>query len=222
MKARRRSHWQLPLHWITAIGSSLLLFSAVALLGWAAYYGAQDALLVVTDETVSHVAGNLEQRLQRVLQPADNQLRLLTYSKLGTATNLQERLEALPEIAEALEGNPLIDALYAGYPDGEFILFRPLRNDDARKRFDAPAAAATLVQSISIVGGDSMHGEYRFYDSARKLIETRDRPDYHYDARTRPWFRLAMAQDGMVLTEPYVFFTTQVVGTTLTRRSANR
>ncbi len=220
-QAPRRA-WQLPLHWITAVGSSLLLVTTVALLGWAAYRGSQSALLSVTDDAVSFVSGNLEQRLLRVLQPAENQLRLLAYSRLATARNPTERLEALPELAEALEGNPLIDALYAGYPNGEFILFRPLRNNIVRKRFEAPSNAVTLVQTISLAGDEGMRGEYRYYDALQRLLEVRVRPDYRYDPRTRPWFREAMAQDGMVLTEPYVFFTTQVVGATLTRRSFNR
>ena len=43
------------------------------------------------------------------------------------------------------------------------------------------------------------------------------RPSYRYDPRSRPWYALAAERNTQVLTAPYLFFTTQEVGVTLTR-----
>jgi len=213
---------ELPLHWVTGLSSSLLLLVAVTLLAFTAYRGSQDALLSAAEEAVSYIDDTVEQRLRGMLEPAEDQLHLLLYSDLVSGRTLQQRLGALPEIYQALGDNPLIDALYAGYPDGEFVLFRPLRDEAARLRFDAPPGAVMLVQSISLTASGKKLGEYRYFDKNRRLLLNRARPDYRYDPRTRPWYGNALKKDDMVLSEPYLFFTTQALGITLTHRALER
>ncbi len=53
-------------------------------------------------------------------------------------------------MADALRKNPLLDAIYAGYPDGEFVLFRSVRDPEVRKRLNAPQDATMVVQSITL------------------------------------------------------------------------
>ena len=45
------------------------------------------------------------------------------------------------------------------------------------------------------------------------------RPNYRYDPRSRPWYALAAERNTQVLTAPYLFFTTQEVGVTLSQPS---
>ena len=45
------------------------------------------------------------------------------------------------------------------------------------------------------------------------------RPSYRYDPRSRPWYALAAERNTQVLTAPYLFFTTQEVGVTLSQPS---
>ena len=52
-----------------------------------------------------------------------------------------------------------------------------------------------------------------------QMLLHQSRPGYVFDPRTRPWFQLARGNDRPVLTEPYVFFTTREVGTTLAREA---
>ena len=42
------------------------------------------------------------------------------------------RLAELPLILAALKRNTLMDASFVGYPNGEFILFRPFRRAEER------------------------------------------------------------------------------------------
>src|SRR5690606_29267496 len=49
------------------------------------------------------------------------------------------------------------------------------------------------------------------------LIDTSVRPEYRYDPRSRPWYSDAKEKNSQVLTAPYVFFTTQEVGITLSQ-----
>jgi HD-GYP domain-containing protein (c-di-GMP phosphodiesterase class II) len=147
---------------------------------------------------------------------------MLAYSDLSQTDSLARRLAELPPILDAMKRNKLVDAAYVGYPNGEFILFRPLRNAAARTAFGAPAAAALVVQAITRDSAGVMLGTYQFYDADAHLIDSVFKPEYRFDPRTRPWYKAVSADgDGAILTDPYPFFTTQAVGATLARRSVD-
>ncbi|MBK8158587.1 MAG: GAF domain-containing protein [Rhodospirillaceae bacterium] len=212
---------EVPLHLLGVIGVTALLVVVVATFAWHTYRGTQDILLTTSAETTRYIRDTLSEKVQRILSPARNQITLLAHSGLSGADTLAQRLAELPLIVDALNENPITDALYVGYPNGEFILFRPLRNDEVRRVVKAPKTATLVVQSITQDAVGAMIGEYRYYDADQKLLDMRFQPDYRYDPRTRPWFQMASKQPGTILTEPYVFFTTKLVGATLASRSAD-
>lgn len=220
-KAKSKKGFTLPLYVLGAFGVTLMIMLLVAIFAWYGYLGSQQLLLSASDESVRHIREAISEKVQRVLAPARNQLTLLSYSPLSSADNLARRLDEVPLVFDALEGDQITDALYVAYPNGEFILFRPLRDPAARDRFDAPSRAAMLVQSLSLDSVGAMLGEFRFYDVDRKLLDTRFMPQYRYDPRNRPWYQLAEKTRGYVFTEPYVFFTTKLVGATMATQSAN-
>ncbi len=51
------------------------------------------------------------------------------------------------------------------------------------------------------------------------LLQARLDPTYRFDPRTRGWYRAAVNQSDFVLTDPYIFFTTNQVGITLAQRT---
>jgi len=214
-----KRYWHLPLNVLATAASTIVLLVVVALLGYEAYRGAQKALLSVTEETVGHINRTLDEKLGRILEPADNQLRLLAHAGLSDATSLDAQIRILPTAREVLEGNALVDAFYVGFPRGEFVLFRPLRDPVVAKAVDAPEGAQILMQSLARTGQGKLRGQYRFYDMQLRLVDARNMPDYQFDPRTRPWYQRAHEQEGTVIVEPYVFFTTRAVGTTLARRT---
>ncbi|WP_341678760.1 HD domain-containing phosphohydrolase [Niveibacterium sp. SC-1] len=214
-----KRHWHLPLNVFATAASALILLVVVSLLGYEAYRGAQNALLSVTEETVGHINQTLDEKLGRILEPADNQLRLLAHAGLSDATGLDAQIHILPTAREVLEGNTLVDAFYIGFPRGEFVLFRPLRDPNVIRAVGAPEGARILMQSLARTPRGALRGQYRFYDAQLRLVDARNMPDYHFDPRTRPWYQRAHETGGTVVAEPYVFFTTRAVGITLARRT---
>ena len=150
------------------------------------------------------------------LRPARVSVALLATGTLGRARNEAERLAALPQMAAALRVNASVSAVYAGTTGGSFVLLRRLSDAATRKRMDAPAEAAFGLQSVEREGA-SVRGVYRFYDAELRELQQRDRPEYDFDPRTRPWFVLAsQAGEGkLVQSAPYRFFTTGEPGVTL-------
>ena len=217
MELPRRFRLQLRIIIIAAALAMILLLTAS--LAISGYRSAEQALLSASLDDANRLGLTIDEEMRRLIEPAETQLRLLAFDPLLQAGALPARLDRLPVMAETLESNRLLAAAYVGYPDGGFILFRPLRNDAARRMVEAPADAGFLVQSIETAVDGTRKGEWRFYGPDHRLIETRPRPDYDFDPRMRSWFQASQADAGTILTAPYVFFTTRDVGVTMARRA---
>lgn len=210
--------WRLPLHVVTAGGAIALLLIVSLVLAYHAYSNTRQVLLSSVDESIAHVSNALQNRINGILRPAENQIELLGNHDLVHASTQAERLTALPVVRAALASNSLLDAIYVAYPDGDFMLFRPVRDDLVRRVFRAPLAADLLVQSQTRQTDGRMLGEFLYFDRAGKLLQRIARDDYVFDARTRAWYQQAASHSGTIFADPYVFFTTRSVGTTLARR----
>ncbi|MGY3944045.1 HD domain-containing phosphohydrolase [Aeromonas tecta] len=150
-------------------------------------------------------------------RPARMSLSLLRSGQLAAMTNLETRLSYLPQLAEVLANSASYGAIYAGYEDGDFFLVRKL-TPRARERLDtAPPASYLLVQSRS-----QGQGEFLYFDKRLHLLERRLMPDYRFDPRSRDWYKEARWRTGIIVTHPYLFFTTKEPGMTLAVESDDR
>ena len=163
----------------------------------------------------------LSQQIRLQLTPVQGALRHIGAGRLPLATDESSRLQALDALLGELRANPLEAAVYVAYPNGDFVLVRPLRLDVVRQSVAAPEGAEFLVQTVTQQPDGRRLGRYRFLDQAGNLQEVQDRADYQYDPRTRPWYAVARQQPGVAqLTQPYRFATTQRLGVTLSKQSA--
>jgi HD-GYP domain-containing protein (c-di-GMP phosphodiesterase class II) len=150
-------------------------------------------------------------------RPARMSLSLLRSGQLAAMTNLETRLGYLPQLVEVLANSASYGAIYAGYEDGDFFLVRKL-TPRARERLDAaPPASYLLVQSRS-----QGQGEFLYFDKRLHLLERRLMPDYRFDPRSRDWYKEARWRTGIIVTHPYLFFTTKEPGMTLAVESDDR
>ncbi|MDH0303253.1 MULTISPECIES: HD domain-containing phosphohydrolase [unclassified Pseudomonas] len=197
------------------LGMSLL----GAALAWQGYLGVRQTLVAAAGDAAQQVGRTIDERARRLVDPVQSSIRLLAFNPV--ADNLAQRLEWLPQLAESLNANRMLSAAYIGFPNGEFLLVRRLRDPQLLQHFAAPPGTAFLVQSVSLDASGTLQGEWYFHDQALNLLQTQARPDYRYDPRTRPWFIEASARADTVLTRPYVFFTTRQIGLTMAQRSAD-
>jgi HD-GYP domain-containing protein (c-di-GMP phosphodiesterase class II) len=217
----RPARRHVPLRLLAAAGVALLLALTVGALGGQTYRGVQEILRSVAFDETRYIRDALGGEVRSILEPAQSQLALLAHSDLSQADTLARRLAQARLILNGLQRNPLIDASFIGYPNGEFALFRMLRSPEDRALFHAPPQSAALVQSITRDAAGVMLGSYQFYDADGHLLDSVFKPDYRFDPRSRPWYKAADAGDAAILTEPYPFFTTKAVGATMARRSAD-
>ena len=120
--------------------------------------------------------------------------------------------ERLRQFAAAIERYPAMAAIYVGYDDGQFLYVgrTDMLSISQRLEFDAPDAPSLLMRSL--VAGEGMRREswwFRLADGSHSPVQTRT---LDFDPRVRPWYTEAMRVGGPVLTEPYSFAQSKVVG----------
>ncbi|MFG0381590.1 HD domain-containing phosphohydrolase [Pseudomonas sp. zbq_18] len=218
MMAERRG---IPLQLLIALAIMISTLSLGGALAWQGYRGVQQALVAAAGDSAKQLSQSVNERARRLIDPAQSSIRLLAYDPVSAADNLPQRLERLPLLVEGLVANKMLSAAYVGYPNGEFLLVRRMRDDTLRERFAAPKGSAFMVQSITLAEAGNYVGEWRFYNRDLALLKSEIKPDYRFDPRTRPWFSSAMQRATTVITSPYVFFTTRQIGLTLAQRTVD-
>src|SRR3990167_7975681 len=203
--------------------SSLVVVAMLVLAGLLAYQAsttARQAIFEASEDSAQRISLIISERVRRIVDPADAIIRQLAFDPITAATTLPARMRRLPVLARLLEQNALLSAVFMGYPDGQFLLVRPLRDPALRQRLGAPEAAVFLVQSMSRErGAVALVGRWNFYDAQLRLLSSSGRPDFRYNPPPRPWCLEAQEQNAQILTAPYLFFTTHEVGVTLSQAS---
>jgi len=214
-----RTAWSIRLQSLVAavVVASMLVLAGVLL--WNGWQTARSALLDAANQSFSDIGSLLNEKSRRIVGPAQATLRQLSFDPLTRATSLEQRFERVVLLADILHYNPLLAAVYAGYPNGEFFLLRRLGTPELRQLFDAPAQAGWLVQSITLGRSGRLAGQWHYLSPDLRRLRTQDLPDYQFDPRRRPWYESAQQTPGQQLTSPYVFFTSRQVGVTLSERS---
>ncbi|WP_428852944.1 HD domain-containing phosphohydrolase [Imbroritus primus] len=197
------------------------IIAGVALLGgtltWRSYSGMQNIVLSAAEDYAEQLGVIVNERAERILEPAQQTIRILALDPVANATDMTARLARLPVLAQLLNSNAMWSAVYAGFDNGDFLLLRRLGTTPARTRVNAPADSAYLLQTITNNATGGRQGHWRFYDAELRLLREDLKPDYDFDPRTRAWYTHTAK---MVLTDPYTFFTTGEAGVTLAQRSA--
>ncbi|WP_226597198.1 HD domain-containing phosphohydrolase [Marinobacter nauticus] len=198
------------------LGMLILAITLVA----QSYRGMEQAKVTAAAATARQLALSVDDRINAITQPPATALALLRHDPLTRSSTLEQRLQRLPVIGDVLTSSDIVSAVYAGYDNGDFFLFRKIRSSGSLQFPDAPTNSRYLLQSLEYQG-NLREGIWQFYNSDLELLERRSLPDYDYDPRQRPWYQAARAGDSLQLSAPYVFFTTQETGLTLSQRAAS-
>lgn len=209
----------IPLQWMISAAITLSLLVLSLALVTLSYQSTRETLLSATVSAAESASELLDGHIDQLIEPVASIVAQLQYDPLVSAVRFEERLKRLPALAQVLASNDVISAVYVGYPDGDFLLLRPINNDRARRVLEAPDDARYLLQSVERRDGETL-GRWAWYDENLRLRSIVIRPDYTFDPRNRPWFIDAEASDERILTNPYVFYTTGEIGISLAIQSA--
>lgn len=210
---------RLPLHVHISVMFTFLLLLTGVVLGLFNYHQTTQIILSSSEKLFDRIEQDVRLDLQATYQPIRNLLSLLADTPAAQASDLKQRLPLLKPFSQSLTDNPALASLYLGYANGDFFMVRALRTPALKAQLQAPEAAAYQVWSIEHAPQGAIRSQSLFFDQALTPINRREHPQEPYDPRSRAWFSDALQQAGQITTEPYVFFSTHNVGTTLARRS---
>nr|WP_286948930.1 HD domain-containing phosphohydrolase [Pseudomonas sp. UBA6718] len=219
---RQNQERRFPLHVHISVLFSLLLLGSGVLIGLFNYYQTTQVILSSSSQLFNQFREEVEADLHHTYQPIRRLLSLLALNEKNQSSEGYQRLDLLPMFAQTLRDNPKLAALYLGYEDGDFFMVRSLRNERLKKIFDAPANAAFQVWTVDRTGSARPISESQYFDAELNWISRRQNLKETYDPRTRPWYQGAIDSGRQITTEPYVFFSSRDVGTTLARITRDR
>ncbi|MGP0174879.1 HD domain-containing phosphohydrolase [Pseudomonas sp. NCHU5208] len=207
-----------PLHVHISLLFTFLLLLTGVLLGLFNYQQTSRLIFSSSATLFERIQSEVQKDLDATYRPIRHLLSLLALNPAAQADDLQTRLELLPIFAQALRDNPKLASLYLGYEDGDFFMVRPLRSEHLKQLFDAPEKAVYQVWSIDR-SSSGIASDYLFYDGSLRPVSRRQNLSERYDPRQREWFQRARGDGGQITTAPYLFFSSQEIGTTLARRA---
>jgi HD-GYP domain-containing protein (c-di-GMP phosphodiesterase class II) len=215
----RSDQRRFPLHVHISVMFTLLLLLTGVVLGIFNYRQTTQIILSSSEKLFNRIEQDVRLDLHATYEPIRHLLSLLVHTPAVQAPDLQQRLALLPPFSQSLKDNPDLASLYLGYGNGDFFMVRPLRTAPLKTLLKAPDTAAYQVWSIERGASGQIHSQSLFFDQNLMLISRHDNPGDTYDPRSSAWFSSASHDNDQITTEPYVFFSTHNVGTTLARRS---
>lgn len=209
-----------PLHVHISTLFIVLILLVGGIIGWLGYRSSHAILETTAGELNTRIAREILGEFRNLVSPAEMATRLVSHDGITLASSLAERLGYLGLMRAALDNSAALTSLYVGYGNGDFFMLRRFHDPAEGQAFNAPPQAVYMVQSIER-SSEPEHGSFIFFDGELRQLRSDDLPGYAmtYDPRTRAWFQAALASAGQVKTSPYVFFSSQQVGTTIANRA---
>lgn len=206
---------------IAALTMACMALVAILLIGWG-WIATRERLVVDAGQRAVQDSALLSEQVRLQLAPAQAALRQIASGHLPATTDEASRLHSVGTLLAALGSTPLAASAYVAYPNGDLLLARRLAQPGLRQQVGAPAGAAFLVQTISQQADGTRLGHFHYLDADARLLQAAPRPDYDFDPRTRPWYRLARQHPrDLQFTAPYRFATTQQLGVTLSEQATS-
>ena len=220
-RSRRDGHAirRFPLRLHVSIIFAGLIF--VSLLSTSTYSIVQTRRIIenASSRVYKGILRSVVQQINQISGPARAVVDLMALDDIVTAPDAAARLRRIGSLRAALAQGAYVSAIYVGYRNGDFFIMRKGTEEAVRASFGAPAGTAYIVQAIDRKPDGSRDNLMIFFDATLREIKSAPDTSYDLDPRQRDWFKHATASAETVETDPYVFYATKEIGTTVARRS---
>ena len=180
---------------------ALLLFSFGGII-WTNRTTANAEIVSSMQSILSNVSSSTTARSEDFLAEARRSTEVAAF---GMSQGLLESDDALENyFASVLRATPSANGIFYGTVEGEFLFV---------SRSDEIAINGFRTKLIRMEA-DERTVELIDRDQSFAALASAMDPSDTYDPRARPWYQAAMNEAGTVITDPYVFFTSQRPGIT--------
>ncbi len=205
---------RLSIKWVIIFGSILLVWSTNLIILPSSYLMSQRVL-------TRHIRDIMQNVVDLTLEQSNNHL-----NKAKSAAYLAKQLLSANVVRNDIDGvnsleryffnqlsiYPQLAGIYFATPKGNFFYV----SHSSKKLKDG---YRTKIINYSQEG--KRHVELIWRDKNFSLISKEDDPKDTYDPRKRPWYKSVIAQNSMIWTAPYIFYTSEKPGVTIAAPSFN-
>ncbi|MCQ0092016.1 cache domain-containing protein [Roseovarius sp. M141] len=180
-----------------------LQFLAIIVVVSSSYLSSERVLLDHARSLLRDVGINTIVHSQGFLDPAQGAAELaarLAENRIVASENRQ-LLEKL--LFQQLQIAPQLAGLYFGDREGNFVYV--MRSEEI-----APFRSKIVTRNA-----DGHRTEFVWRADDFTIVDSRTDPNDTFDPRERPWYQEAKQQNGMIWTDPYIFFSSQMPGITI-------
>ena len=203
-----------------SLAFTLLIILVGATFSSIFYYQTKDIITDLTSNAFGFTVEETALKTSGLFENAESLVSVIASHEITNTTNKAERKPHFNFLLSSFSKTKNITSAYIAFNDGDFYLVRRLLSKNKRSSFfNAPDETRYVIQ-VSEKNLDTNSGEYRYYDESLSLISVQSDITYgQFDPRTRHWYQMAMARHQAITADPYVFFTTKEIGTTIAQRS---
>ncbi len=163
-------------------------------------------------EKVSHQVDALDAKSVNIVESLSH------LHELKTFPGPEQVDHVLPLLAGTIKQTESFYAFYVGYDNGDYFEVVNLDSIHARKAFQGTAEDKWVLVTVRMEGGIRIKTSVYFDASFRERAARQEQTTY--DPRKRPWFSKALANQGVIQTQPYVFANLGVPGVTYAKSVA--
>ncbi len=168
------------------------------------YWASQDVLLRFAENLTARIARDATAYTEDFLDPADDAAQLSQRLLEAGVVAPDDRETLSRYLFDLLKTRDNFDGAYFGFANGDFV-YVSRDASEPRAAFRLKTITAAPDREVAL----SWHTE-RF-----RQVSGREEPEDDYDPRDRPWYRAALDADDVSWTPPYIFFSSQRPGVTV-------
>ncbi len=201
---------------VMSLSGSIILIAAFLI--YTGQKAVESAVFASTNINVSYMVKIIEQRVGEAWRTGDTSLSILENSRIAQAHSLAQKMEALPLLANVLNGNEMADAVYLGAQNGDFFYLRKQSPSLIRILKNFPPQTAFFLIAFHQDKNGKWQENAWFLDDDLKIIPWKNPVIPRFSPQERIWFLRAQENKGVIATRPYVFQTTGDLGITLAKK----
>ncbi len=204
---------QLPLH----LHISSLVIGLILILGLSSnayqYVKTSDLLIGLAQKKMDYLSNELKTGLETEQKNFSLSLDILLNTNITTADNLQQRLIYFPAIQSILSQSNSASALQVGYANGDYFIIKKLALYPDFEQ-SAPQNAVFMIDNINAANKKM---ERLYTDLNGTPLQETEILQTQYDPRNRDWYRASEQQEGLYISDAYLFYFAKKMGITFAK-----
>lgn len=212
--AKSKQPFRCNLSLVIACIISCLLIALGGAITYYTYKNQKQTVLESTKKIFELTSTHTEEKLSSIIHSVESFVTISSALDGVGSGRVEDFSVLLPYFKKSFVTIPWMESFYVGYDDGSFYMIEAVRgNEIVRQATSAPDQAA---YSVKLIRPDNKgKQQFSYFDSDLKLLGTRIEDFDGYDPRKRGWYVDAVSRSDIVITSPYLFFTTKQIGITL-------